>query len=409
MSEKIKVKKKEISFLVIIILVISQIMSKEFNLVMLLLILFYLCVVKKEKILLNFPGYKIYFSFLFMGTIIGLMNVVFNDNNIYNLVKHIYYILLPFLYWEIGSILAENYNIDKKIIFNSIIVATVIYVIYDWYNIFNVLRTQGGNLSAYQFRNKISVGSYLPIIGLYIIYFQKDEIKLSNFKKIVLIAIFLATIVVHFSRTHLGILAILILFSGLKVNFIKIAKLFVIACVLFIIIAILLPSVYTSFMQKMMNSLNEINYSNDSWTYRNVTKNWRGYEMYCELQNFYSSNIFEEIFGGGFGSTLNVFGYAYLVSNEDSLLFLHNGYYTQLMIGGLLGVVLYLMWIGALYINAEKQTESFERNFLRGIAVVILFTSYFVNGPFYSASQAMFLFYFGIFMSVTRKGKNYKC
>ena len=37
-----------------------------------------------------------------------------------------------------------------------------------------------------------------------------------------------------------------------------------------------------------------------------------------------------------------------------------------------------------------------DRHFLCGIAVVILVTTYFVNGPFFGIGQAVFLFYFGL-------------
>lgn len=240
----------------------------------------------------------------------------------------------------------------------------------------------------------------MPIIGLYVIYFYKGDIELKKWSKAVLLLLFLTNIIIHFSRTNLIFLCILILFSGVKSNIKKIFNIVCYILILFFIVKIIFPETYDNFIDKIIYSFNELSYSNETWTPTDIVRNWRGYEMYCEIQQFEQANIMEKIFGNGFGKTLDVFGYAYLVSEENSLAFLHNGYYTQLMIGGVIGVLLYIIWLIQLYFTGRKITAYYERNFLRGLAITILFTSYFVNGPFYSSSQAVILFYFGIIMGI---------
>lgn len=388
---------KVASIILILMLLAYQILPQELNLIILILILFYFICIKRNKIFIKFPGYQIYFTMFLCGSVIGICNTIIGKNNIYIYIKHMYYMLLPFLYWEIGMMLVTSYKLDKFTVYNLIIYSATIYVAYDWINIiFNCLKTDIFNMTLYQFRNIISAGSMLPLIGFWLLYFFEDNNSLSKTRKQILKYLFLTNIIIHLSRTHILTLVILILFSGLRMNLKKNLKLITGVLVITFIVSITFPSMFSSFISKINNSFNEIKHSNDTWTHIEIVKNWRGYEMYCELQQFSNANTFEKIFGAGFGKTLDVLGYAYLVSNEDSLTFLHNGYYTQLMIYGIVGVCFYIIWIIKLYSEGKKQNDKMEGNFLKGMAIVILVTSYFVAGPFYSVGQATYLFYFGL-------------
>ena len=322
-------KNKEFSLWIIAILFSSQIFSKEMNLVLLYITFLYFLFLNNWKINYKFPGYKIYYYFLITGISIGAFNIVFNSFSLYSFIKHIYYFTIPLLYWIVGYLLVFTKKLSRKQIINSIVLTAVLYSSYDLINVIISLSTSGYNLSAYGLRYVIGTGSYLSVIGLYMYIFYKKDITCEKLNSAFFLCLCLLSFIIHFSRTHILILLILILFSGLRINFKKIIKVFFGFFIVFFIVMILFPELTYSFMLKVNNSINELSYSNKVWNITNIVQNWRGYEMYCEIQQFNASNFFEKLFGAGFGASLDVHGYSYLVTNEPYLLFLHNGYFTQ--------------------------------------------------------------------------------
>ncbi len=103
------------------------------------------------------------------------------------------------------------------------------------------------------------------------------------------------------------------------------------------------PAVFHDYIERLANSLAEISYLHAPWNHAAIVTNWRGYEVYCELQKFRQAGVIEKIFGGGFGAQLDVHGKAYLVTTEPTLPFLHNGYFTILMIWGICGCAAYFL------------------------------------------------------------------
>ena len=157
------------------------------------------------------------------------------------------------------------------------------------------------------------------------------------------------------------------------------------------------PNLVIDFYNKTSQSMTEITFSKSSWSHKDIIWNWRGYEMYSALNHFKSSSFFEQILGGGFGTVLYMGEYAYLVSDLPYLLFLHNGYFTTLLVFGVSGVILFVLWVLSLFGYSKYINNTQDSNFIKGLAVVILFTTYFVNGPLFSVSQATFLLYFALF------------
>lgn len=105
---------KKISYIIILILVVSQVLNKELNLLFLVSLLFYFTIIKKSKIHTKFPGYKAYFVLLFCGVVIGILNILTKNNNFYIFIKQIYYTILPFLYWKVGNILVTRIQFRQK-------------------------------------------------------------------------------------------------------------------------------------------------------------------------------------------------------------------------------------------------------------------------------------------------------
>lgn len=386
------------SWSIIFILFASQLLSDGKNFVLMLMVFFYFIIKNKFKLHWDMPGIYIYFYFILSGVLIGCANFILKDYSMYKILKHFYYVMLPFFYWTIGGMLGRTPKNTRVRIIKSLLAASILYSIIDLINVV-LLLTNNGFISLYSFRNLIGGGSFLSVIGIYLLFFYKNEIDFKMKSTIIAYIVLISSFLVHFSRTFLLELIILILFSGFSMNFVKIGKLFVVFVVGLIVMSFVFPDLLISFFNKIIGSMNELNFNSDAWSQITVTQNWRGYEVYCALQKFNLGGVVEELFGGGFGTTLDVFGYAHLVTNENSLIFLHNGYFTQLMIWGIIGVILFPLWIIEIFKKGKKLVYKQDRCLVKGMSVVILCITCFIMGPFFGKAVAVYLFYISLVCS----------
>lgn len=388
------------SILFSVILASQMFLPKNINLIIVLSICIVLLLKNNLSLEIDFPGIKIYVLFLFIGIIIGFINLSKNGHSIYSFGKHIYYFIMPILYWIIGSLIGiKEKNINN--ILNSLIFATTIYTMFDLINcVIKVVKVNYNGL--HQLREVIGAGSIYPILAIYfLLFFDYDQME-QKYVKIIVIASFIS-VLIHFSRTYLLELIIFIVFSGVLKKQKKSLKIIVTLIIGILVLYCIFPDLLNSFIEKILYSITELKIGGKEWNFVSINNNWRGYELYCEFEHFKVAGLLEQIFGGGFGATLDVFDYAYLVTNEANLIFLHNGYGTVLMIWGVLGVFLYFAWGVDLYKCANDIFDKNERNFLRGLTVAIMVVSYFIMGPFFSEGVAIYLFVFSLIYNCKRK------
>lgn len=347
------------------------------------------------KLNYKMPGYAIYFFFLITALCIGLF---YHSNEFYIIFKQLYYFIMVFLYWYIGRQEAITNKINISKFYTSIVFFSIFYCIYDLFLIMQNIKYLG-SLDLNSFRMQIGTGSLIPVLSLYLLVSVNTEISLSKQTKSVSLFLFLLSILAHFSRTSLLVLLVLFLFSGIKFWTFKWFKyvVFVLAGVLVSYFAF--PVLFDSFLGKILNTFTELGFKTSSWDNVTITQNWRGYEVACALQQFRNGSLFQQVFGSGFGTTLDAQGYAYLVSSEDTLSFLHNGYYTQLLIWGVNGVVLLIVWFICFFRQSSKLTIK-EKGFVRGMTVVIAIVTYFIMGPFFNNSLSLFYYFMGVMFTI---------
>ena len=152
-----------------------------------------------------------------------------------------------------------------------------------------------------------------------------------------------------------------------------------------IAVSYLLPNVWTSFIDKIMNSVTEISASN-SWSDYNI--NWRGFEVYSAKKVFSQYSIFAQVFGKGFGSTVDVGGYAYLVTSEAALPYLHNGYYTTLIKGGICGMVLTIgYYLTMIHRYIKLNILRYEKRLCIGMVASMAVSMAVIHGFFWGGAQ----------------------
>ena len=101
-----------------------------------------------------------------------------------------------------------------------------------------------------------------------------------------------------------------------------------------------------SFAQKTANTSSEVNVHSYE-TYKDINLNWRGFEASRAAKTYAAFSDTEKLFGGGFGTTVDL-GFAMKLGNTgESFEFvplLHNGYMELLVKTGLLGLSLFIVF-----------------------------------------------------------------
>ena len=292
-----------------------------------------------------------------------------------------------FLYWFAASEIIRTNQYDTKTVYKIIV-------------LYSVILSAGGLLqrvSGYQgtsedfssFVASGGVSQFTLAIGLYLSLFKPSVIEkyyFSRFLDLLADIVLLGTFALSFSRTTVIIFLCLVI-TGQYNRMSAIIKCILLGIVGLIAVSYLLPNVWTSFIDKIMNSVTEISASN-SWSDYNIVNNWRGFEVYSAKKVFSQYSIFAQVFGKGFGSTVDVGGYAYLVTSEAALPYLHNGYYTTLIKGGICGMVLTIgYYLAMIHHYMKLNILRYEKRLCIGMVASMAVSMAVIHGFFWGGAQ----------------------
>ena len=348
----------------------------------------------QKKVVLSMPGWKIYLFFLLAGTIIGLISVGRSVNQSKGLIRHIYYFLLVGLSWYFGYDYVTRKKCGRKTFLSCFVVASsiraLIIIITNAITVSQMGFESILSSTATNLRGDLVGGSIICTLGLYILIFypQKDRSELINKNWLLLVIFHIIALFFNFSRTAILDVIILVLFSGLRTDGKTIRRIVASAVLIIVAFYIAVPSLLSSVVDRIMRASTEMNFWINNWSEHDVVWNWRGYEAHCEFISFLNSNLLIQLFGNGFGASLSVGKYAYLVTGEGTLPFLHNGYFTQLMIFGLSGVVFLIYWLISMYRSGTYLIYKKNQYFVHGIVVMVAANAYIDHGFLFSCEQA---------------------
>ncbi len=345
-----------------------------------------------------FPGAAIYIWFLGNGMAIGIYHVILQRYVPRQVLKDMVYVLFPFIFWLLG----KNVAAEKKTVLTDLFIAGVIVSFCDLISgAFQIMYNGVAGMSLYQFRRMIGAGYPLTLITLFLYMSMPQEILLKKRRVYGCLSILFTDILIHFSRITILNTCVFLLYLRTKKDPVKILRYIFLVVGGVVAVYTAFPAIFQNYIDRMSNSFTEISYDQEPWDHVTIVTNWRGYEAYCEIQKFQDAGMIEKMFGGGFGAQLDVGGKAYLVTTEPTLPFLHNGYFSILMIWGVVGCIAYIFMLMVLYLRGGVFTGK-ERGFWRSLVVVIAVDTIFVHGLFFSTSVASLFFYLGI---LDRPGK----
>ena len=299
---------------------------------------------------------------LFVGLVMGIIHL--NMYNPYFLVRDFIYFAQSSIFIIIGIYCCKSLN-DFKEILKIIVITSFLVTLFKLFTLIlnPSLIFELGLDSRYEYglSNPLAIMSFLIPL-----YARKFDFKLfKNLTEIFIIGVSLFSIIISFSRTTYLLLFVTIGFYFLKKQwYILKVYWFTVLVALFIIFGGLFLDVKTgdsqgnTFQTKVSHSLDEMTVK-DYGTVQEIIHNWRGYEAYMGLSKFYEGNIFEVIFGQGFGAVIYTPNWIFNGESDNLsvLPIFHNGFITILLKTGLVGLFLFFGFLYQLLRISKKLIE----------------------------------------------------
>lgn len=334
------------------------------------------------------PGFKLYMAVILYGTIAGLF--VYSTRNV---VRDLYYVLPTVLWILIGANAAVFRNekdlIKTLFLYGAFVsIKSAVMFIAQFTLDFSVLRIVFGP-------NVYDVGFILPVTIVQI--FLHKRVYISKSVDRLFVVLMAMQIILSLGRMAILepvlIAAVLIIMESKTAEHKKylgrIAKLlFAVVIVFFMTFYILPDSVKYPLLDKVINSVSEIDASQEILSVGEAMNNWRAYEIQAAQEQWRASGVLTRIFGGRLGKGIELqyvpFNWDGVVENNEIPL-LHNGFYTILTKGGILGIVA-LLWIFAgSYIKGYRMTKYVDARqcgmIMMAISVAGVANTYVVRGP----------------------------
>lgn len=385
--------------IVFFILIQVFVSSEVFWILGIFTIIYILLLKEKGRFIIPFSEYRLLFYFWIWGAVLGLALFLLHGSDLRDYLRDLFYYSTSMIFIYVGAYYARK-GINIYCILNAYIIsATILSIIY-----LSAIVQKGAtylfNSDIHGWRSITGGGAIVVGVALSIILSgiisEKDALPRSVLIPcVIIIGLFF---VISLSRINLLILLIMtFVLSTKKNNVVQMLRRMVILTFVGMLaiwlMTVLLPSgIIKVYSEKIWGSLTEISVNNE-WTATIVQKNWRGYENHCAINQWESADVINQIIGFGFGKRIYVGGYAYTLlgqlmsdgSTADSIAVLHNGYATQLIKLGVLGVILYIVFYIQLIRKGSrslKKTNSLEAKILYTVGIVLLIQTYFLNGLF---------------------------
>ena len=332
-----------------------------------------------------------------------LLGIIFSFNNeLYDALKDVWYAGKAIVCFLLGYQVAKKIT-NMNLFFNYFVRVAFITALIHLVKIF---ADSGGIGLA-----RVSGIGGLPIISamvLPLILYRKTGFVFHGppIVKALIVATIAIAFILSFSRTTIGCLFLFIFAgAGFFENFKKFFALLGVSVLLAIFIAPMLPNLDVqdfTFLGKISNSFSEIAFT-DGADSRDMVVNWRGFEAYRAYVAFVDASIPQQLFGRGWGATVDL---GIVVDMGDDMAYqylplLHNGYLHVLTKYGLLGLLLYLLFLWRVTIGSRdhftKNNNLAYSRLITGLGLVLAYTSLVITGIFNKEVMDSVLIILGLF------------
>lgn len=388
---------KDIYVDVLILMIIGTYISAQPFFLISCAYLLYLILKNNLKLIIpKIPGFKLYIIVIIYSLFVGLylyqMRFVIRD---------MYYVLPTVVWIFIGTSIAILDPSQRKDFYKTLflyggfvaIKVTVAFML-DFSINFDNLRNIFG-------QNVYDVGFIMPMALIQMTFFKRVYISKRVDRAILLLMSI--QIVLSFGRIAilqpllfiLSTILVAIKYTGYRIKTLKrIFALLLSIVVVFTIASNVIPdSVSEIFTDKIMNTFSEVDAQQEITSVTSAMNNWRGYEIQAAQAQWTSSNIIVKIFGNGMGKGIEIhyvpYNWADMVQNNEIPL-LHNGFYTMLIKGGIIGMIALIAIFVCPLLKGLKLPKSYEEDgvnyILVGASIAAIANTYVVRGPIQQGS-----------------------
>jgi O-antigen ligase len=370
------------------------------------------------------PGMVIYISLIVFMSVVGVFN-----HPISLIERDVFYEMYPVLYLFLGYYFFDYYREHDKSIWKTVCLCLFISTLICLAKGITEVST-GANFGV--FRDVFSaemqnISVVLPI--LLCRTFLYKEPTFSKVRDLFLCFVWGTQILLNLSRIAIVnvFLGIIIMFiCGTAVDKIKTKNYFRV----FVLVAGLaaMGGIFFSFMpkdatdrlaEKIENTFSEINAKKTYATSGDAQTDWRGYEIQCAQKQWTKYNMYEQFFGRGNGTLISIHyvpeTWKDTVEIQDQKLgvtILHNTYYTYLIKGGVLAILILLYFIfanllkGVRTIRMKNEETIFWGIVLIVISISILTNAYVVRTMISKGSEMMIVIMMGWVNAKINESKN---
>ena len=353
-----------------------------------------------EKVKISTSFFKTSLPLVIIFTL-GFIGMAFERYHLYNIIKDIFHFIKPVLAICIGYCFYKKIN-NFKLFVKTIIVTGFISAILHYIIIIFFIK----NIETVSNIREHGTDNFMELIAIFFLAyykkFQNDQLFQSKIIHKTIFGVLLTSSVLYFSRTMIvmAILTLLTIYGYTIINRkgLRIAALLLIFTLgfyafLFSINLQRNKKGIDSFLYKVKNAPAEvfktrINRENhaDLWDH------WRGYEANRALTLLNDKPI-RYFFGCGYGSLVNLKFYAPLSGEPKGMKYiseLHNGYVYILYKIGIVGLLLYLLFLFNMYLKIYFNKD-FITIFISAIGLSFIFTTLVTVGINNSNESLMFI------------------
>lgn len=358
------------------------------------------CKISKPTLLIIAPLVLIF--------IIGLLGFFYEKHDLSFIIKDITYFLKP-----INGILL-SYFLFRKGYDLVIFLKTILFVgcLTAFIHLFGIfILGDFANNSIHKLRGDFGLDNFIEIFAFYILLFSKKYmnewlIRKKVFRFLVLFFL-LISIYLYFSRTMLVVFFIMgfSLLGYAKIT-VKTLKFIGIAIVSILVLYAYLFSVKLdrnakgaeAFLYKIKIAPEEIFKSKiDRNNHKELWDHWRGYEAKRAIY-LMEENPTSYFIGTGFGSLVNL-KFQAPVGGEGGMKYisrLHNGYIFVLYKTGILGLLLYFVFLTSLYMkiyrfNTNNSNQILVNRLISSIGLFYIFTTLIISGIYIPRDAVVFV------------------
>lgn len=368
-----------------------------------------------------FPGLNFLLILAVYLLLITGFSLLFVPSNYKDIFRDIFYLFNGITALIFGSCLSKT-GLSYYRFLNSFIISSMILVVKFWIEFFikissNIYQLTSGNIEVW--RETVGHGSPFTTLCLVIIFSQiiPKEKRLSKAIQAMFVFLALTQLVITFSRTSIILLIVLLLVFNYEQLFrfsLKKIILFILLIGLFAFLFHIFGDnlLFQNFLTKLTNSFNEISSKNDYSTIASIQRNWRGYEVFSAIKEWSKGSLFNQIFGFGLGKKIFVGQVSTLVDPNSNgwISVLHNGYYTILLKGGVIALLLYISYYVYSFVIGFKnylETKNKFSLYFCGAIGALAISTIFLNGLFRDSINLSLIYFVGFFGNIILVPRKY--